>query len=254
VNRFFLIISVILFPVLLHARDNGNDIIQELSFKGNRYYMDGKYEDALNTYLEILQAGYESGNLYYNMGNACYRLNMLGHAVLYYEKALFFIPRDPDLKFNLYYIRKLTKDAVDPPKDMISGILFWTGSMTVNELFLLFAVINLLFWCLLIIRLFIKKEWTFYIILILLAVWIITGISWAWETFSDTADDRAVVLPEEINVFSGPDEREKLLFQLHAGTIVVQERKEDNWKLIRLDEKRGWVRHSDIEKIVQGDQ
>ena len=95
---------------------------------------------------------------------------------------------------------------------------------------------------------------------IILTIWLVSGVSWLWKVYSVKTDSRAVVLTEEIDVLSGPDEREKVLFQLHAGTIVIQERKEDNWKLIRLDdnqnssgnEKRGWVRKSDIERINPG--
>ncbi len=249
-KKIVLALVIIFLSQTLYALENGNHKFEELYFKGNQYYKDGKYQDALNSYLEIVNSGYVNGDLYYNMGNACYRLNLIGHAVLYYERALLFIPRDPDLKYNLSFVRRLTKDAVANPSYTLSEILFWTESMTVTELFYIFVAVNFLLWIVLILRFYIKKEWTYYLPVILLALWILAGFSFGWKYYLNSADRRAVVLSEEINILSGPDEREKLLFQLHAGTIVIRERTEDNWQLIRLDDRRGWVKKNEIEKIV----
>jgi hypothetical protein len=41
--------------------------------EGNQYYRNGHYEEALQTYLNIMQNGYESGALYYNIGNTYYK-------------------------------------------------------------------------------------------------------------------------------------------------------------------------------------
>ncbi|MBN2041249.1 MAG: hypothetical protein JW864_14500 [Spirochaetes bacterium] len=247
-KRLFLLAILIAVPSFLFSAENSSNI-EELFYKANQLYKDGAYDEALNVYSEIEKSGYTSGDLWYNMGNTCYRLNMTGHAVLYYERAGRVMPRNPDLEYNLQYVRKFVKDAADVPSSFLSDILFWTESMTLNELFIIFVIINLLFWCALILRLYIKKEWTYYFPVVLLVLWLVSGISWAWKYYYDATDSRAVILSEEVNVLSGPDEREKLLFQLHAGTIVMHDQSEEGWTLIRLDEKRGWVKNNDIEKI-----
>jgi tetratricopeptide (TPR) repeat protein len=251
VKRYILILLVILFQTAGYSAEKNGNAKDELFFKANQLYKDSKFEEALNTYLEI-PSGKRGGNIYYNMGNACYRLNMTGQAILYYERAKYLIPRDADLDFNLRYVRKSVKDAVDPEVSVVSGILFWIGSMTRGELFALFAVINLLLSTSLCIRVFIKKEWTFYLPVALLVIWIIIGASFAWKYYSISSDKRVVVLPEEIDVLSGPDAGDTLLFRLHSGTIAVRERTEDNWKLIRLpDGKRGWVKSDAVESIKE---
>lgn len=249
-RKVFLVLLIIVLSTPLYAQGEGGHKYEEFYYKGNQNYKDGNYQDALDCYTKILNSGYVNGNLFYNMGNACYRLNLIGHAVLYYERALLLMPRDPDLKYNLNFVRKLTKDAVSSPSYTLSEILFWTGSMTINELFYIFIVVNFLFWCAVILRFFLKKEWTYYLPVILFVIWLLAGISWGWKYYLKSSDSRAVVLPEEVNILSGPDEREKLLFQLHAGTVVIQERSEDNWLLIRLGDRRGWVKKNSIQKIV----
>ena len=249
---FFIILMIFLFPFALYPQDKNskNDKWEELFYKGNQFYKDGNFENALNTYLEISGSGHVSGDLYYNMGNACYRLKMTGHAILYYERARTFIPRDADLDFNLRYVKKLAKDEIEAPVNIISGIFFWTAYMTHNELYVLFACINLFACAALALRLYLKKEWTYYLFIIFLAVWIIAGASFAWKYYLFLNDDRAVILSEEANVLSGPDSGDKLLFQLHAGAIVYQQETEDKWKLISLpDNKRGWIKADALERI-----
>jgi tetratricopeptide (TPR) repeat protein len=223
---------------------------EELYFKANQYYKDGKYENALNAYNEVFEAGRTGGDLFYNMGNACYRLNMIGHAILNYERARIFIPRDADLDYNLRFTKKLTKDNVENTPGVFYNLFFWTRSITLTETFLMFAIINIFFWASLILRIYTKKEWTYYLPIIFLVIWIVSGLSFGWKYFSVINDNRAVVLPETADVLSGPDAGDTLLFQLHSGTIVTQEREEDDWKLIRLpDNKRGWMKGNTVEKI-----
>jgi hypothetical protein len=255
-TAIFILILLFFIPAIIYPTDNGKNRFNELFYTGNQFYKQGKFEDALKTYMEIAETGYKSGNLFFNMDNTFYRMNMTGHSILYYEKALLLMPRNSDLEYNLRFLRSQTKDAVELPSSVISEALFWIKSVSMDELSWIFAVINIFFWGILAIRLYIKKEWTYYLPFIFLTIWLISGVSWVWKNYSVKSDSRAVILTEEINIFSGPDEREKILFQLHAGTIVIQERNEDNWKLIRLDdrnasgnERRGWVKKNDIERI-----
>jgi tetratricopeptide (TPR) repeat protein len=251
---FFITLIIFLFPLAIYTQEkNGKtDKWEELFYKANQFYKDGIYENALNTYLEIVGTGHVSGDLYYNMGNTCFRLKMTGHAILYYERARAFIPRDADLDFNIKYVKKLARDEIETPVDIISNIFFWTAYTTHKELLALFAIVNLFAWSALALRLYLKKEWTYYILMIFLAAWIITGASFAWKYYLFLNDDRAVILTEEANVLSGPDSGDKLLFQLHAGAIVYLKAAEDKWKLISLpDKKRGWIRADALERIRQ---
>ena len=79
--------------------------------EGNRHYQQGDYRRALAAYQAALDAGYASGALYYNMGNAHYRLDALGQAVRYYEKARRLLPDHPALQHNLEITRGRTLDA-----------------------------------------------------------------------------------------------------------------------------------------------
>ncbi|MBT8264093.1 MAG: tetratricopeptide repeat protein, partial [Muriicola sp.] len=77
-------------------------------------YNKGNYEAAIQNYLEILENGEHSAILYYNLGNAYYKLNKIGPSIYYYEKALLLDPNDTEIKQNLAFAQNMTIDAIEP--------------------------------------------------------------------------------------------------------------------------------------------
>ena len=70
-----------------------------------------------------------------------------------------------------------------------------------------------------------------------------------WARVHD--DHRAVILEKEVEVLAGPHEGDTVLFKLHEGAVVEQERAEDGWRLIRLpDKKRGWLPEKVLERVA----
>ncbi len=76
-------------------------------------YNEGRYEKAVENYLEILENDQHSAELYFNLGNCYYKLNQIAPSVYYYEKALLLKPNDPEINNNLSYAQNMTLDAID---------------------------------------------------------------------------------------------------------------------------------------------
>ncbi len=225
---------------------------EEIFFRANKAYQEGRFHDAIDGYSQVLRSGHGDGHLYFNIGNAYFRLGDLGQAILSYERARLGLPRDADLNFNFRYARDQLKDAVPQSQGFISMTFFWLDALNLDELFWGFAVLNILFWGVLLGRIFIKSEWAYYFSLLLLIFWLTSGVSFGLKWYQMNTDHRAVVLQPELSVLAGPDIRDTVLFKLHAGTIVHVERSEDLWHLIRLpDKKRGWVRSDAVERIIR---
>ena len=74
-------------------------------------YKQGDFRQAIDQWKSLADSGIANGKLYYNLGNAYLKNNDLGHALLWYERALILMPNDPDLRFNYEYARSLTRDA-----------------------------------------------------------------------------------------------------------------------------------------------
>ena len=219
-------------------------------FKANQAFKQGHYQEAIDGYEQLVSAGHESGHIYYNLGNGYFRLNRLGQAILNYERARLLMPRDADLNFNLSHARDQILDAVPESQGFSRMAFFWLDSLSLHELFWSFAILNILFWAILLTRLFHRSEWNYYLSVVLVVLWLIWGISFGLKWHQVGTDNRAVIIEQEVNILAGPDIQDTVLFKLHQGTIVHQERSEDGWFLIRLpDKKRGWIKAEAVERI-----
>lgn len=81
-------ISLFLFVVIAcapqFARAQNEETLRNFD-EGNTYYAAGEYQKAISSYELAIASGYASAELYYNTGNAYYRLDELGMAMLYYK-------------------------------------------------------------------------------------------------------------------------------------------------------------------------
>src|SRR5439155_26228316 len=66
----------------------------------NALYDAGKFAEAASAYEKIEP---KTASVYFNLGNACFRQDKLGWAVLNYERARRLEPRDPDILANLKF-------------------------------------------------------------------------------------------------------------------------------------------------------
>jgi hypothetical protein len=220
----------------------------DVFFQANQDYKEGAYERAASAYERLISEQFVGGSVYYNLGNCYVRLNRLGKAILNYERARYLMPRDSDLDFNLRYAKEMTKDKIEESSSF--PIFQWIDYFGISAVFWLFVILNLLFWASLLIRLWIRSEWSFYMVICLGLLWGIVGVSGTMKWYSETNDKRGVVIAPQMNVHSGPDERETVLFKLHEGSMVMCEREEEGWILIFITpEKRGWTKVGSVERI-----
>ena len=117
----FLIISI---STVLYLNAQEADTLMK---KANNLFIEGKYQDAINTYENILTLGYESPELYYNLGNSYYKQNVISYSILNYEKALQLAPNDDDIKYNLELCNRLVVDKIE--KLPVFFITAWTGNI-----------------------------------------------------------------------------------------------------------------------------
>ena len=248
----WLFIGALFFlPALCSGQPPAKESSEGIFFRANQAYKDGQFKRALEGYLHLIEKGHKNGRLYYNIGNTYYRIEDLGKAILFYERALLLIPRDPDLKFNLAYALDQTTDIIDEPESLISQSFFWLDDSNMREVFYFFMFVNILFFGILVIRLFSRADWTYYLFILLVIFLFIASSSLALKYYQLKWDDRAVILAKEVPVLAGPDPNDIVLFKLHEGAVIHHERSEDVWSLIHLSsEKRGWVRSKTIERIV----
>ena len=90
-----------IFLVILSILFSSSQQVDEIFIQSNEHYTNGNYKAALDGYLKIINSGFESSELYFNVGNSYYKLNNIPESNFYFEKALAISPNDFDVITNL---------------------------------------------------------------------------------------------------------------------------------------------------------
>jgi len=114
------ILLTILLPGQAGAEKQGRIFLD-----GIQSYNDGNFSQAIASFTKLADAGVVNGKLFYNLGNAFFKNDDLGHAVLWYARAARLIPCDPDLKFNYKHALRMVKDKGEDNNSGIVRILFF---------------------------------------------------------------------------------------------------------------------------------
>lgn len=69
------------------------------------------YLKAIELYKKAIKQSGTSAEIYYNLGNAYYRVDSLAKAIIYYERALRLDPTDDDARANLQFVNTKIIDA-----------------------------------------------------------------------------------------------------------------------------------------------
>jgi len=251
-----IIIKILFSLLIVFSSQTFSSNIDELMEKGNDHYKKNEFTLAIEEYQKLINNGYEGSSLYYNLGNSYYRIGKTGYAILYYEKALKFVPSDEDIKHNLALAKLGLKDKVDTlPTFFIfqiwEGLLAafsvsgWTIIVYVNFILLLIVIVAYFF-----ARNSSQQRLTFFsgtglMITLLLAVALL-----AVKFNKEFNIKNGVIVVPSVTVKLSPDNSAKDGFIIHEGLKVRMEDLVDDWVKIRLnDGKIGWVSKKNIGEI-----
>ncbi len=217
-------------------------------------YRAGKFPEALSRYEQLLKSGIRNPDLFYNAANAAYRVNSIGKAVLYLERAKKLAPSDPDILGNLAYVNSRKTDKEPVEDNAVSAFIFrhyeaintnsaalWSGMAFLFMMSLAVGVIFFDRW----------KRVTFLSAagMCALVFLVSTGIL-IHKAYRNATVVEAVIMNPEVNAFSGPGQANTHIFTLHEGTVVLLERRQDAWALIRLKSGiAGWVSAGSLDVI-----
>lgn len=214
---------------------------------GTAAYNRGDWPAAIQAFEQLAVKGIDNGRLFYNLGNAYLKNDDLGHALLWYERALKHIPDDPDLKFNYDYALTLTKDEpVNHTSPILRILFFWKYQLGADTIRWITLALNAVLWVSLAVLSIRKKHLLRPSIILVTAATLIFSATAAFNYIEATRIKRAVILPTEVAVRSGFSDTATQLFVLHAGTKVKVERQSEAYLLIRYTkDKIGWVKQGD---------
>ncbi|MFU8842736.1 MAG: tetratricopeptide repeat protein [Bacteroidales bacterium] len=230
--------------------------IDTLFFKANAAYANEYYEDAIHYYNKIIDAGFESPTLYFNLGNAYFKSQDMPSAILYYEKALKFSPNDEDIRFNLQTANTRIVDKIETVPELF--IYAWWRSfynmMPVDNWAILsvtgFIIFIVLFLFYLLSRYILIRKLAFFTGLFVLLMTIVSFSFAARKYYNFHHHKTAIVFTPTITVKSSPNPNSVDLFVIHEGSKVVIRDMVGEWYEIRIaNGSVGWLPASSLRKI-----
>ncbi|MBN1755298.1 tetratricopeptide repeat protein [bacterium] len=252
ISTIFIILVFLALPEYADAQSN-----VDLYNQGNDAYRDGNYELAIELYQQALQGGAKHPAIYYNLGNAYFKANRIGPAILNFQRALILSPRDKSIKNNLEYAKLLTFDKIDSiyEQNLLFKIYYRLLSFfNFRELNLIIFIISVLITASLMI--FIVSN-SYPLRKILLRLLILFGILellvvglFVLKSQNPWQSSAAVVMVSKLDITSSPARDSELLFTIHEGLKIAIEETRGEWAKILLEDGRhGWVPNQSIERI-----
>jgi tetratricopeptide (TPR) repeat protein len=222
--------------------------------QANRLYAEERFQEALESYQQVAATGVEDANLFYNLGNASFKSDHLGRAILWYERARRLDPRDPDIRNNLRFANAVKQDRDPVPDNIVWSAVVGTFQYpTLNELCVALSVFFVSMFVLAVVRLRAQGRATAGWVAAFAIVVALTVMDASWlggRLYQRATAQEAIVIAAEVAARSGPDERQTSVFVIHEGTKVRIERHRAEWVLVRLaNGLGGWLPGQVFEQI-----
>ncbi|MCD4772482.1 MAG: tetratricopeptide repeat protein [Bacteroidales bacterium] len=245
------IVIFLFFTIGLFASEN--DSLIDIA---NKKYSEGLYNEAIENYQIVIDKGYASSELYFNLGNSYFKMNDLPSSILYYERARRLAPNDEDIKFNLKTVNSRIPDKIEKVPELFFK-RWW------NSFYNMFSVNN---WAKITILVFVitlfftgifilskqrgNKIIAFWVGLVFLLLSVFAfGLSYQKYIYSQKHHE-AIVFTPTITIKSSPDKNSVDLFVIHEGAKLIITDKVGDWYEIRIASGGvGWLPQSSVEII-----
>lgn len=244
------LLSIILLSLALTAMAQSP---KQLMSQGNMAYQKSDFATAAKCYSEVLEAGYADAEVYYNLGNAYFRQDEFGQAILNYERALRLKPNFRDAQENLDLAYSKTEDEIKALPELF--IVTWARNVTnwfshTGWRIVILCLLALIGAAVVVFALSSDYLWrkgsligggaATALLLIAIACSIATGVR-------QNSHSKAIVTSPLVVVKSSPENNSVDKLILHEGTKVDVEETLGEWHKIHIaDGNTGWLTDTDI--------
>ncbi|MCM1310371.1 MAG: tetratricopeptide repeat protein [Bacteroides sp.] len=225
-------------------------------------YMSDDFKTAAVLYQEAIDSLGPSAERYYNLGNAYYRCDLPGMAIVSYERALRLDPTNKDIRENLEFVNSKIVDRLNPSTSLVGGVAdtvaakihpnawAWVG---IVSFLLALGGASVWFFC----GNIALRKVGFFGAIILVIVCVIANIL-AYRAASKASDeDSAVVISPSVILSTTPrvpKDRSEEAMLLHEGTKVTildsLNTSGTTWYDVQVDDShRAWISSESLEII-----
>lgn len=219
----------------------------------NQAYEQKNYEQAATIYQELVNGGHASPAVFYNLGNAYFRLNENPKAIYYYAKTIHLVPNNTLARENLLVAQSKIQNPITELKPVFF-VSWWygiTSFLGVNFL----AVLAILFFVGILIVLFLHfsgKRNISYLgrwVAAISAIWVVFLLLYL-SALQQKNTLHAVVMAADQPFYESAEQNASQI-NVPAGTLLVVEVKNKNQLQVRLPNgAKGWMNHENL-KIVE---
>lgn len=244
---------VLLFTTFFYGQHTRLD---SLFNTANEHHRKAHYQKALDDYQQILNSGFISSALHYNIANTHYAMKAIAPSIYHYKKALQINPENKDARYNLSFAQKAILDDIKiVPQTFLQRIkntyifsYHYDTWAVVAVVFLFVTLLSFVFFYIA------QKELTrrlFFMGFMFFAIVFIVGIIATISTYNHTKNYKeAVIFEKELPVKKAPYASSELLFMLHEGTSVVILDTVASWYKVRIaDGNIGWLAKSGVKEL-----
>lgn len=214
--------------------------------EGLAAYQNGDFNTAIDRFETLMEQGVAEPALFFNLGNAYYRVGRLDAAIVSYERALQLAPTDVNIRENLGRAVARTERSLPKPNPpgWEQAFFFWHSDLTGTRSLFVAAVTWSLAWLVFSIRLY--RPWPYLRMAgtaLILVAFLFLGSWWVKahpQPFAVAAHDR-------VPVRYGHRPAETIRFELHRGDRVRIDDRRDGWVRVEThDGERGWTEESHL--------
>ena len=218
----------------------------------NELYDHQKYKDAIILYDSIQQEGLESSELFYNMGNAYYKLKKWPQSILYYERTLKNNPNYEDAIHNLSLAQLKIIDKIEPIPQLFYQ-KWWKNIYTLTSVNIWALLCIIFLWLGLILFIITKLTKPFlnknYFLIFVLCSIFSFSLSHS-EHQQNVNTKHAIIYSASVVIKSAPSYTSTDIFTLHAGSKVQITDQIGNWIHIQLaNGNKGWMIKENCQEI-----
>jgi tetratricopeptide (TPR) repeat protein len=227
-----------------------------LMVRANRAYERQQYDSAVNMYQQVLKMGLVSPKLYFNLGDAYFRLKDMPSAILYFEKAKKLAPNDEDIQYNLNLANTMIPDKIEKVPEMFLKRwwnyfyeLFDANTWAILSL-VVFAVFVLFVGIFILSQGRNARKISFFAGILMLLISVAAFALASQKKYYLIHHNEAIIFTPTITAKSSPTPNAVDLFVIHQGTKVHLLDEVDGWEKIRLQNGSiGWLPKNAMKEI-----
>ncbi len=232
---------------------------------GNKAYRDGNFDAAVKAYEDAIAAGANDYRVFYNLGNAYFRLGMVGKAVLSYERARYLAPRNKDVLNNLNFVKSTSVDVVredetngnlgDIYENTALGFIYsFLRKISFSELSFVAAALSIPGTIFLVLWILVRgraRRWFFAATVVFWGLLILILIPYAMKCGHIWETDLAIVTAPSAEIRSAPSKKSQLKYTFREGMEVAICGAREGWTHVMLKNgEDGWVKADLIEPVI----